>query len=249
MQRSIEVELPSKLVITVREFKVKDQDLLADKKAARRGTSTTNLLKAIALEMGDPGPYDFDSEIKWDKVIQGDRIVALKAARDLTWGSELHPQVTCANCETAETYTIDGDAFTVKPLPESSYDHVRTGEPLTCHIPDGPEVQFKLLRGEDDKLLQALRQQSAESLASSALRYRIVSVEGVSPPDLKEWVRELSGSAMTFLMDEFDDADGGLDTETAFSCATCGFGWVQDVRLDQSDFLFPKSRGRRTAKT
>lgn len=248
--RTHTVELPSDLVVTLREFKVSDENLLANPKSIRKGTATNDLLNAITVELVDPGPYDFSNSanrVNWAKVLQGDRMVTLKENRVLTWGPEVPASQTCPRCRTPKTHSLDLNEFPVKKLPESSKDHVSTGTPLAVTLPiSGKVVRFKLLRGEDDKGLSKIQKARENELASALMRFRIVEVEGVSQADLTPWIEDMSGADSSFLRAAFEEADCGLEQEVEWTCDTCDYVWLDDVRLDK-DFLFPKYRGRTTA--
>lgn len=254
MPETLTVECPSGLVVTLREFKVSDEDLLADPKAQRKGAAISDLLNAILIRVDDPGLYQLKTDrrtdlpfLDWADVLQGDRMTVLLKNRIFTWGADLVFSQPCENRPTVCSpvkLEISLEDLPIKPLPESSRSHVTKGDPLFCVLPRcEKKVSFRLLRGADDLKLQKLQKQKADELSSSYLRFRTLDVEGVPANEVASFLRELGGSDASYLRAAFDEADCGVDQEVQFECGDCGHSWLDDVRF-RSDFLFPKFRGR-----
>lgn len=245
------VDCPSKLVVSVREFQVSDEDLLADPRSIRDGLVTTRLLEAITVSFEDPGPYTpkKDGLVSWDDVLQGDRMEVLRSTRIKTRGPELDYRIPCPNCRQPVEETIDLSELPVRPLPETSVDHVAKGTPIRVRLPVcGTVVGFKLLRGRDDKGLAAIQKQHAHTRSSTYLRFRMLEVEGVKQPDWTSWIQNLSTEDAAFLRAAYDEHDCGVDQERDFTCGSCGHVWLEDVRFG-ADFLFPKYRKRKSGGT
>lgn len=244
------IECPSGMVITVREFQVRDKNLLAKSSKAsssRRGNVTAALLDAITISLDDPGPvYDFGSRDKpnWSKVLQGDSQVVVLENRIATWGTEYLARVKCSDPACGERFQFDVDLSTIKikPLPESSHSHVKSGAPLSCVLPrTGKRIEFRLLRGEDEKALSKIQRDYEDTMSSSYLRLRVTGIEGVQATEWHSWLEVLNGYDSEFLQAAFDEADCGADQAMQLVCPECGNEWVDDVRLDR-DFLFPRYR-------
>lgn len=250
MARTITVECPSGLVVTVREFKVSDEDLTTDKAAVRKGAATTNLLKAICEEIEDAGPYQLKGQwVDWGDVLQGDRLVTLLKNKIHTHGPEYDVSPNCPGCGRLAPNVIDLEELKIKPLPEASLTHVESDAPLLVILPNCEKrVGFRLMRGRDEKALRKLKKQKKGALSSAYFRYRIVSVEGVSQNEWVPWIKDLGGRDSTFLRAAFDEADCGVDQEAVFECDDCDTEWREDVVFGP-DFLFPKFRGKTGVKT
>lgn len=244
------VECPSGLVLSVREFLVKDEDLLADAKAIRQGVATVNIMKAITTEVVDFGPYqDNGGRLNWKRVLQGDSMAVLLANRIETWGYDYVHRQPCGHCRQPVVQELDLREMEVKKLPESSIPHVREGTPLGCTLPScGKRVEFKLLRCEDDKAMAKIQRHHKTSLSSSYMRYRITGAEGVKAPDLGNFVANMSGKDLTYLRAQMDEADCGVQQEIELECDSCYHVWPAEVRFT-GDFLFPKHRLKKTKKT
>jgi len=252
MSRTFECECPSGLTITIREFTVADEDLLADPKAQKKGLAVTALLNAITAGVIDSGPYQFTEadgkhHLDWAQILQGDRMTVLLKNRIFTWGHDLTFRQPCPNCRQSVVTDIDLRDLPVKKLPESSIAHVRDPKthPLTVTLPHcGKQVSFRLLKGSDDRALQRLQKQHKDTLSSAYLRFRVQEIQDVGQPDLAKWLRNLGGADAAFLRSAFDEADCGIDQEIEFECDSCDHVWIDDVRF-RADFLFPKYRGKK----
>lgn len=252
------VELPTGLTVVLREFKVSDENLLADPKSTRQGASTTPLLNAITHEVPDPGPYELSPPNKkhpdgpwldWDQVLQGDRMVALLKNRIETWGAEMVFREPCENnpmgCGPVEI-EIDLETLPIQTLPEGSKSHVLEPDkhPLRVKLPGCERVvSFRLLRGKDDREIARLQKQKASELSSAYLHFRTVDVEGVPQNEWLDWLKDLGAKDASYLRRAFDEADCGVDQEVVFECGNCGHSWTTDVKF-RADFLFPRYRGR-----
>jgi len=256
---SLTVKCPSGLSVTLREFKVSDEDLLADPKSQRKGVAVTELLTAITEGVDDVGLYKLRDRNKkhdepwldWATVLQGDRMTILLKNRIYTWGSELTFSQPCPNCQQNVDTDIDLEEMPIKALPESSKPHVINPQeaPLFCTLPRcGVRVGFRLLLGSDDRAMEKIQKDKKATLSSAYLRYRITKIEGVNQPDWNPWIRNLGGADAAFLRAAFDEPDCGVDQEVQFSCDSCNQVWTDDVRF-RSDFLFPKYRGKTQTKT
>lgn len=246
--RQTTIECPSGLAVTVRAYKVKDEDLVADPRSIKKGCAETDLLEAITVRIDEPGPYSFGEKVDWRRVLQGDRMVALLDNRIFTWGPDYEAREPCPKCRQPCENDIDLGDLPRKPLPETSREHAADPEanPFEVVLPTcKTAVQFRLLRGSDERALQKLQKQSKDSLSSSYLRFRVVGIAGVAGNEWKNWLGDLDGDDASFLRAAFDEHDCGVEQEIPFQCDSCYLTFHEDVRFTK-DFLFPKYRGRTT---
>jgi len=256
------VECPTGLVVVLRKFKVKDEDLLTDPKTIRNGAAVNDLLEAITHKVEETGPYrlreprkkkgETESYLDWNDVLQGDRMTVLLKNRIHTWGPELEFSQPCTNCPNKKVeIEIDLNDLVIKPLPEESIPHVLDPGAVSISrvLPGcGVKVSFRLLRGDDEKKLIKLQKQKKDSQSSSYFRFRITEIEGVPQNTWIKWIEDLDADDSAWLRAAFDEADCGVDQEVQFECEDCGFVWLDDVRF-RADFLFPKYRRKSTSKT
>ena len=241
------IECPSGLQVTVREFLVKDEDLLADQSSVRKGIALTKLLDAITTKLVDPGPYTFDGDkVDWDRVLIGDRLVVFLFNRLATWGPLMDVSVRCPDdrCASLVNVTVDLDKLEIKKLPDEGYRHLKTGEPINVKIPsDGTEVGFRLLVGKDERFVQKIQQKAKTSLSSSLLKYRLCDLSAIDVVEQVRWVENLSSRDSAFLRAKFDEYDCGIEHSYEFECPRCGHEWKDDVQFG-ADFLFPAYKKR-----
>lgn len=178
------IECPSGLVVKCREFKVKDENLLANKKAIRKGTATTDLIGSIITDVLDFGLYSpqEDGSMDWSQPLQGDRMVLMLNNRIETWGHEFTVDQPCANqlCRDPVSTEVDLRELEIKKLPKTSEDHVRSGlkKALQVKLPkSGAVVGFRLLNGADDRAMLKIQKQKADQLSSALLRYRTLWIK------------------------------------------------------------------------
>jgi hypothetical protein len=243
------ITCPSGLTGRIRGMKVREERILSDRKLAKSGGQVDQLLTACWEETLDPGPYDFgESDIDWGKVLQGDRFYALLQVRAQTYGPDYHFAVACQNdaCRQRIDWEFDLNDLPVRALSDESRAAFIGDNRFEATLPDaGVKVWFRLLTGEDERKLPALRRRAGEQLLSAMLAFRVSEVEGVAPRDKKAFLEDLTLRDADFLVDEFDRVDCGVDTTIEVECPEC-FS-VQEVELpfDRTFFMPGKERTAR----
>lgn len=243
------ITCPSGLTGRIRGMKVREERILSDRKLAKSGGQVDQLLTACWEETLDPGPYDFgESDIDWGKVLQGDRFYALLQIRAQTYGPDYPFAVACQNdaCRQRIDWEFDLNDLPVRALSDESRAAFIGDNRFEATLPDaGVKVWFRLLTGEDERKLPALRRRAGEQLLSAMLAFRVSEVEGVAPRDKKAFLEDLTLRDADFLVDEFDRVDCGVDTTIEVECPEC-FS-VQEVELpfDRTFFMPGKERTAR----
>jgi len=243
------ITCPSGLTGRIRGMKVREERILSDRKLAKSGGQVDQLLTACWEETLDPGPYDFgESDIDWGKVLQGDRFYALLQVRAQTYGPDYPFAVACQNdaCRQRIDWEFDLNDLPVRALSDESRAAFIGDNRFEATLPDaGVKVWFRLLTGEDERKLPALRRRAGEQLLSAMLAFRVSEVEGVAPRDKKAFLEDLTLRDADFLVDEFDRVDCGVDTTIEVECPEC-FS-VQEVELpfDRTFFMPGKERTAR----
>ena len=240
------ITCPSGLSGRIRGLKVREERILADRKLARNGGQTDQLLKACWTETIDPGPYSLtDARLNWCEVLQGDRFYALLRIRTLTYGSEYAFTVVCDNaaCRARIEWALPLHDLPVRRLEGERLEHFVTGNRFEMTLPDtNRRVWFRLLTGREEKRLPALRRKSPERMLSALLTLRIIEVEGVEDRQRRAFFDELSMGDADALLDAFDQAECGVETTIEIECPECYA--QQDIELPfERTFLMP-GRGR-----
>jgi hypothetical protein len=232
---------PSGLIVEVRGLKTKEANLLTNKQAVKAGTVLDQILDACWLRTVDAGPYDFgEGKPDWGKLHVGDRIYILIQIRIETFGATYAFDVRCLeeNCGAKIQWELDLDDLDVRPIPPSVLEAMKAGRPLTVVVA-GKSVQFKVMRGEDERKNARVMRANPDTLLLNALAARITGIEGLTPKDKLAWLEDLPLGEATHILDLLDEQDGGVQTDIEIRCPECGS--VQDQRLPFGPrFLLPR---------
>ena len=248
------IECPSGLRGAVRGLKVKELNILADRKLAKSGRQFDQILAGCWLETIEHGPYaPGDQCLDWGKVLQGDRFFALLMVRALTYGPEYAFGVSCRNdnCRARIDWEIDLTKLPVRKLSEESRVAFVGGNRFETTLPDaGKKVAFKLLTGDDERKLPALQRSAPDKLLSAVLAYRVLEIDGVDAKAKRQFLEDLTMRDADFLVDEFDRVDCGVDTTIEIECPECFQTQEVELPFDKGFFLPGKDRtARRKARS
>lgn len=250
MDKTHTVECPSGLTGTVRGLGVSDANAIASATRKKdRIALAAKILKGCWISTEAPGPYELDEGAapKWDSILQGDIDFLLVMIRVVTHGPEYIFKTQCAdgNCREQFEWGVD----LVDDLPLKKFDDVRREEfrnnnnEYECEAPDsGEAITFKLPTHGDTKKASKQRANNRDQLMTLALRTRIKKVDGVI--NLREYLTELSLSQANDLIELFDEADVGIDTDIEVECPECGDIREVSLPLDR-EFYFPTLRRKK----
>ena len=157
--------------IDLKYMTAKEEDILTSQNLIKKGVVLDHLLDSLILTEG----------VKQGDLLLGDKNAILVAARILGYGKE-YP-VTLTNPDNGEDFLHTFDLSTI-PYKKSSIDPKQSKNEFEFELPVSKvKVKFKLLTGNDDKLIQK-ELDSLSKLGSSTrevttrLRYSIVSIDG-----------------------------------------------------------------------
>ena len=92
------IECPSGLRGQIRGLKVKELNILADRRLAKSGRQFDQILAGCWLETIEHGPYvPGEQSLDWSKVLQGDRFYAMLKIRAVSLGADYAFAVVCQN--------------------------------------------------------------------------------------------------------------------------------------------------------
>lgn len=244
----LEIEAPSGLKGVLRGLKVRDEQLLFDKKVAANDRLLQELLGRAWSQTIDPGPYTLpDGPVDWDGILQGDAWFLLHQLRVVTYGPEYEFTVPCGACHRSVRWTVDLTTLPVKRLPEGSRQHVRTGEPFSHTLPNGRAIQYRLLYLRDERALQQAVKARGISLVLAALAQRVVSIEGIAEHrgSILQYLGDLDASDADGLREAFERVDCGVETGLSVECEACGS--TQEVNLPFVATFFSARKWARSA--
>jgi hypothetical protein len=237
---------PSGLSGEIRGLKGKEGKLLADRSAARAGSTFEKLLSGCWLQTLDPGIYALPdgAALDWSKVLVADRFYALLEIRALTFGDDYAFAVQCKNagCRERFEWELSLRKLPVKPLSEAAKAAFKAGNRFETKLPrDGRRVWFRLMTGGDEARAAAALKGGRDGMLLTALALRIVEIEGVAERDKRAFLEDMEMGDATALLDQFDAVDGGVETTIEVECPSC-FN-VQEIELPfEPGFFLPRAK-------
>lgn len=257
------VTAPSGLSGTVRRLKIKELNLLADRKLARRGTSITELIRSVWVETLDPGPYrsplvswpeDSRGQLlpRWEDVLLGDRTAILLAIRELSRGPDLSFEVTCTShdCRRPIPWTLDTRQLERQPLSQEAVVRFQEGENLFFrHLPvSGKQVGFKLLTGADEAQVARIGQSDGTgAMVTATLLLRLPYLEGTNTPrERRDFIEEMDAGDAEWLQGQWEAAEAAVQSEIEVECPNCWRLQTVSIPFDADFFWRRSSRRRRT---
>ena len=243
---------PSGLAGEIRGLKGKEGKLLSDRSSARVGATFEKILAGCWLATTDPGLYELSDggALDWSKVLVADRFYALLQIRAQTFGDDYAFSVQCASpaCRERFEWSLNLQQLPVVPLSDAAKAAFRAGNRLETTLPrDGRKVWFRLLTGADEVRAASVLKAGREATLLTALGLRIVEIDGVPDQERRKFLDDMEMADAAALLDQFDQADGGVETTIEVECPTC-LG-IQDVQLPfERGFFLPTAKAGKTAK-
>ncbi|NPV54509.1 MAG: hypothetical protein HPY71_13505 [Firmicutes bacterium] len=213
-------------------MKVREQNLLVDKKRIRDGSAIDEVLSSCILTPGyDP-----------KELLVGDRLALLNHLRTITYGSEFIFRVNC-DCGESFLWKEDLNALKIKYLdPPLPYGEDRIFEVKPPSL--GRKVKIRLLKGKDEKRMRGIRFEGDSAMFSGLLRLITVEVEGEKILSAK-FFDDLDADDMDYIMSEWREHDCGVDTTVQVECPNCGRIQEIDIPIfSERSFFLPKSSQR-----
>lgn len=215
--------------LKVREITGHEEDMLANRKMA--ANQKINALIAQCTErvgtITDKGKL---SQVVLDMTV-GDRLFAIFAIRRVTVGDEYTFEARCSNCKHTGQYTIDLSTLDVKEMPD------RAKRSFDVTLPSsGQQVKFHPMIGREEMKLQQIDKKGTDSL-SLAIIVRLDELGGKAPT--LGAVKSLNMKDRQFIRTQFDEVEGGIETEIELDCSGCYQEFKQELDVGQASFFFP----------
>lgn len=255
----MEITTPSGLRGEVRKLRGAEVNILSDRRAARSGKASDQLLAACWTKTLDAGPYPFISEGEdppWDRLLVCDRFFTTVAIRIETYGAEFAFKARCGEsgrgCGHQFTWEIDlRRDLPYYDLPEESRKVIAAGKNEFTAELDGRVVTFHLPTGRDEKLAIKRASKNKDAGMTSILAGRIDSIEGIGDRfrDIDKFLGEVDFDLQLDLLADMDAVDGGFDTKIEIECPRCDNVYEVDLPFGDAEFWTPrKSRERKTSR-
>jgi hypothetical protein len=217
----LEITCPSGLRGILREMRVKDQELFANKTLVRNGTVTSKLLENCWENTLNPGPYKFDGKPNWDKMLEADRLYAFIQLRIASLGDEYEFRVICSNCESHLNWQVKLSELNVTPVSDQGKAWINSQIPAEFTLSDGTTVTCRPLIGEDIIFFTEERVPDEEIMTWHLARRITRFGETRMFHDILRHIRELSLRDSDLLGDFTDELEGGVDTTFDVQCKHC----------------------------
>jgi len=240
---TIAVELPSGLTGEIRRLKVKDENLLANRRNIKDGSILTKLLNSVWQATTNPGIYNFgDKQFDADLILQGDKFELIRQLRIHSYPGEEHYDfiVMCPGCQDNFEWSIDLRELKTKPLPDEVKAKLTAGELLEFTFPDcGKHIRYRLIVGKDEKHFAKAMKKSKERLSTVQLATQILEIEGVE--SIATYLDDLSSYDATMFRRDSETNDCGVKTDIGLECPECDHLFEFEVPFGMG-FILPNKK-------
>jgi len=242
------VELPSKGLlyseghplhnqeeIEIKLMTAKEEDILVNKSLLKKGVALDRMLQSIIV----------NKKIKLDDLLVSDKNALIIAARVSAYGADYNAQVTCPNCTVVSDYSFDLEEKELKYLYEHAREDINVAESgnfLVTLPKTNMEVEFRLLRGADEKaLLQKNKKNKGVISLIDQFKTFIVSVNGVTDKTtLSRFIEVMPAYDSKFLRLAYADVLPSVDLKQYFECSECDHSQDMEVPFTV-EFFWPRS--------
>ena len=242
------VELPSKGLlypeghplhnqeeIEIKLMTAKEEDILVNKSLLKKGVALDRMLQSIIL----------NKKIKLDDLLVSDKNAIVIAARISAYGSDYKAQVTCPSCNATSNYEFDLEDKELKYLYEHDREDItiaESGNFLTTLPKTGVQIEFKLLRGRDErKLLESNKKNKGVIPLTDQFKSFVVSANGVSDKKMiADFVDVLPAYDSKFLRTAYMAVLPAVNLEQYFECPECDHSQDMEVPFTV-EFFWPRS--------
>ena len=164
----------------------------------------------------------------------GDRLFLLFAIRRVSIGDEYVFNEKCPNdaCGKTERYTVNLSELEIKKMPDPKkriYD---------ATLPSGATARFRISTGTDEERAMAVESKAEDAALSKGILMRLELLDG-APPELQA-VKSMKWRDRMALREQWNQVEGGVDTEIDMTCSACGHAFKRDIEVTPS-FFFPSA--------
>jgi hypothetical protein len=252
-----------------RVWKLGDRKILMNPRTLKNGKALHHMLTAVAGEVQDAGPYEFQTDrdgnlkIDWEKVANSDIVTAIIEVRQLT-RAKFAFDVLCEFCNERLPLEIDLRQIERKTMTDEGKANLQTGAPIEREVyqeldeEDEPvgepiKLKLKLLKGSDHtRLMQFQKEEDNAGMLEVQNCMHIVELQapGEQPLTADKHFRRIRSyyqnadwafdEALTQILEE---TEGGARTSVEIFCRRCNADQEHPLPFNQ-DFFFPKKRKR-----
>jgi hypothetical protein len=242
------VELPSKGLlypeghplhnqeeVEIKLMTAKEEDILVNKSLLKKGVALDRMLQSIIV----------NKKIKLGDLLISDKNALVIAARTSAYGSDYKAQVNCPSCGVTSDYEFDLEDKELKYLYEHEREDVgiaESGNFLVTLPKTKVQIEFKLLRGHDEKkLAEANKKNKGVIPLTEQFKSFIVSANGVTDKTLiSNFINVMPAFDSKFLRVAYTDVLPAVDLKQYFECSECGHSQDMEVPFTV-EFFWPRS--------
>jgi hypothetical protein len=218
--------------VALKEITGAEEDLLANPKTPAV-KKINEMLTRCVQRIGPINDRGRLAEVVLDLTV-GDRAFLMFAIRRISLGDDYPFKDQCPECEEEKLFTVDLSELEPKAMPD------RKKRVFDVTLPSGKAARFHPMNGRDeDRLAKFDKNKNKADTLSLAILMRLDVLQGKTP-SLQD-VKDLALRDRNFLRDQFEDNEGGLDTEVELECPVCGHLFKRDVDVGQQGFFFPSA--------
>jgi hypothetical protein len=212
--------------VKVREITGVEEDMLAAKNIPG-GKKITQLLGSCLERLGPMTDKPMLVRCARDLLI-GDRVFLMMAIRRVTLGDDFPFEQECPKCEKKSLFTVNIGELDIKKMPDPKK---RIYEST---LPSGKVARWHCMTGKEE---EALTKVGATDTLSASILVRL-ELLGNLPPSMPA-IKQLGMRDREFLRDQFNEAEGGIETSIELACPECGHEFKDDLDVSQTGFFFP----------
>lgn len=210
--------LHNKDAIEIKFMTAKEEDILTSKSLLKKGVAIDRMLESVLV----------DKNVKLDDLLIGDKNALIVGARVTGYGSEYETKVQCPACGTHVRHTFDLEQLKTSFPSEEIEAQLKQNKTFKTKLPITKfDVEMKLLKGSDEKILSSIAEQKRaskleESTMSDQLRLLIVSINGETDRKIIEKFIDMcpAGDAK-HIRKLYADNVPNVDMTQKFNCRSC----------------------------
>ncbi len=222
--------------VKLREITGVEEDMLASK-SVPGGKKITHLIAGCMERIGALADKSQFPDIARALTV-GDRVFLMLAVRRVTLGDQYPFTAKCPECGKSRLYEVDLGGLAIKKM-EDPKKRVYDTELPSSKLP----VRFHVMTGKEEEKLAKTSEQDDQLSLTILARVELIGGKPASVGVLKR----LGMIDRTFLRDQFNEVEGGLDMEVEIACGSCGEEFKIDLDIGQPGFFFP-SRTQKNSK-
>lgn len=217
--------------VDVREMTGEEEEILAAKNMAVMKKMNKILSRCTTAIGSITDPRQIEAIIP--DLTQGDRVYLLFAIRRVSLGDDFPFTTQCPQCEQKSNLTVNLSELAIKEMADPK---LRT-YPVELNK-SHKKVTMKVLTGRgEDSISKAAT--VGKDIISVAMLARMEAIDG-RPATLAD-LKALPLSDRNQLKDEWQEHEGGVDTEVDIQCPACDNEYKADIDIASQGFFSPSA--------